>query len=86
MFKITDEAITQFKKALSEAGLANHGVRIFASSCCGSIGLSATENGEENDILIEQNQLKLFVDPILYSQLSNSVLDFQDGFVIRSSD
>ncbi len=86
MFKITDEAITQFKKALSEVGLTNYGIRISASSCCGSIGLSVTENGEEDDILIEKDQLKVFVEPILYSQLSNSVLDFQDGFVIRDSE
>lgn len=84
MFKITDEAITQFKKALSEAGLTNHGVRIFASSCCGSIGLDATERGEEDDIVIEQGELKIFIDPILYYQLSNSILDFDDGFIIRS--
>ncbi len=86
MFKITEEAITQFKKALADAGLSNHGVRIFASSCCGSIGLGATENGEEDDILIEQNELKIFIDPIVYTQLSNTILDFEDGFVIRSTD
>lgn len=84
MFKITEEAIAEFKRLLSEAGLSNHGVRIFASSCCGSIGLGATENGEEDDIIIEQNELKIFIDPIVYDQLSNSVLDYEDGFIIRN--
>lgn len=84
MFKVTEEAITQFKKALSEAGLTNHGIRIFASSCCGSIGLGATENGEKDDVVIEQNELKIFIDPVIYPQLENSILDFDDGFVIRN--
>ncbi len=86
MFKITEEAITQFKKAFADAGLSNHGVRIFASSCCGSIGLGATENGEEDDILIEQNEFKIFIEPIIHAQLSNSVLDFDNGFIIRNTD
>ena len=85
MIEITAAAINQFKKVLTESGETNQGIRIFVSSsgCCSSYGLDASEHGEPGDRTIEKDGLKIFVDPAADNELSNAVIDHENGFVIR---
>ncbi|MGQ9509460.1 MAG: hypothetical protein ACUVTN_08700 [Thermodesulfobacteriota bacterium] len=49
MLEITDAAVNQFQKILSEVDATNSNIRIFISGggCCSSYGLDITEKGED---------------------------------------
>ncbi|MCS7234109.1 MAG: iron-sulfur cluster assembly accessory protein [Synergistetes bacterium] len=90
MLSITDKAMEEFKKILSKYSEKAYGVRIFllgsSCSCCGpSYHLTLTEKGEEGDKLIEKEGIKIFLDPIAYNLLSDSIIDYKDGFVIEKA-
>ena len=89
MLEITDSAVKQFKKILSDSDEKDSGIRIFPSGggCCPSYGLDVSENGEDGDRLIEKYGLRIFVEPDAYMQLSNSKIDYlnsgeRKGFAI----
>jgi len=90
MLTITDRAAEEFKKILSKHSDKEYGIRIFllgsSCSCHGpSYHLTLTEKGEEGDKLIEKEGLKIFLDPIAYKLLSDSIIDYRDGFVIEEA-
>lgn len=89
MLEITDSAVKQFKKILSDSDAKDSGIRIYASGggCCPSYGLDVSESGEFEDEIIEKDGLKIFVERIAYSQLSNAKIDYlnsgeRKGFAI----
>ncbi len=89
MIEITDSAVKQFKKMLSEADMKNFGIRIFSSrgGCCATYGLDTSEKGEPGDVLIEKNGLKVFVEPAAFDALSKASVDYlnskgKKGFTI----
>lgn len=85
MLEITDKAINQFKKLLTESGAINHGIRVFVSSggCCSSYGLDASEYGEPGDRVIEKDGLKIFIESAADNELCNATIDYENGFVIK---
>ncbi len=85
MLQITEAAITQFKKILSEADATNSNIRIFISGggCCASYGLDVTEKGEDGDLLMEKNNLRIYVAPAAHEALSKATLDYENGFMIK---
>lgn len=90
MLSITNRALEEFKKILEKYGEKDYGIRIFllgsSCSCHGpSYHLTLTEGGEEGDKLIEEEGVKIFLDPIAYKLLSDSVIDYKDGFVIEEA-
>jgi len=87
MINITDRAIEEFKRILSENNKEGCGIRIFlgGSSCCGgSYRLGIVEEGEIEDKVIEKNGLKIFIDPSLYEDLLEATIDYDDGFFIET--
>ncbi|MGB9856727.1 MAG: HesB/IscA family protein [Dictyoglomaceae bacterium] len=87
MIDITDRAVEEFKKFLVENNKEGFGIRIFfaGSSCCGgSYRLGIVEEGEPKDKVVEKNGLKVFIDPIVYEELSEAIIDYNDGFVIET--
>jgi len=89
MIEITDSALKQFKKMLSEADMKNFGIRIFSSGggCCATYGLDTSEKGEPGDVLIEKDGLKVFVEPAAFNALSKASVDYlnskgKKGFTI----
>jgi len=85
MLEITDAAVKQFKNILSESDATNSNIRIFISGggCCASYGLDVTEKGEDGDLLIEKNKLKIYVQPAAQEGLSKATLDYKNGFMIK---
>lgn len=89
--EITESAVQEFKKMLSESNLGqNSGIRFFVSGggCCASYGLDIVESGEPGDKLIEKGELKIFIQPEAYEGLSTTTIDFEEsgenaGFVIK---
>lgn len=84
MLEITDSAVNRLKKVLSDSEVKNFGIRIFASGggCCPSYGLDATEKGEEGDVVVEKDSLKIYLDPVAYTALASVTLDYRNGFTI----
>ena len=88
---ITDAAVKQFKKLISDSKADGSGIRIFASGggCCGpSYGLDISEKGEEGDKASEKDGLKIFLDSAAFNDLANATIDFLEegprkGFVIQ---
>jgi iron-sulfur cluster assembly protein len=85
MLEITDAAVNQFKKILSESDAKDSDIRIFISGggCCPSYGLDVTEKGEGGDLLIEKHNLKIYVESAAHEALSKATLDYKDGFIIK---
>ena len=87
MLEITGEAVKQFKKILSESETTNSNIRIFISGggCCASYGLDITEKGEDGDLLIEKDNLKIYVEPAVHEALSEATLDYKNGFMVKGT-
>ena len=89
--EITESAVQEFKKMLSESSPGqNAGIRFFVSGggCCASYSLDILENGEPGDELIEKEELKIYVQPEAYEGLSTATIDFTEsgedaGFSIK---
>ena len=87
MLEITDAAVKQFKKILSESDAKDSNIRIFVSGggCCPSYGLDVTDKGEDGDLLIEKHSLKIYVEPSAQEALSKATLDYQNGFIVKGT-
>lgn len=85
MLEITEVAANQFKKILSETDAKGSPIRIFISGggCCASYGLDVTEKGEDGDLIIEKENLKIYVEPAAYEALSQATLDYKNGSMIK---
>ncbi len=85
MLEITEAAVKQFKKVLSEADAKDSNIRIFISGggCCASYGLDVTEKGEDGDLIIEKKNLKIYVERAADEALSDATLDYKNGFMIK---
>jgi len=85
MLEITDATVKQFKKILSKSDATNSNIRIFISGggCCASYGLDITEKGEDGDLLIEKDNLKIYVERAAHEALSKTTLDYKNGFIIK---
>lgn len=89
--EITESAVQEFKKMVSEANAGqNAGIRFFVSGdeCCASYGIDIVENGEPGDESIEKGGLKIFIQSEASEGLSAATIDFEGtgenaGFVIK---
>lgn len=89
--EITESAVQEFKKMISEANAGqNAGIRFFISGdgCCASYGLDIVENAEPGDESIEKGGLKIFIQSEASEGLSAATIDFEQsgenaGFVIK---
>lgn len=91
MLRLTERAVEEIKRILEKYPDRDYGVRIFfASSSCschaGSYHITLVEEGKEGDELLEAEGVKIFLDPIAYEGLSDSIIDYQDGFIIMESE
>lgn len=90
MLTITETAVEKVKEILTAEGKENWGLRVFMSGggCCGpSYGLDLVENGNDEDQIVEQDGLKIFVDSQTMETLAGKTFDYvkqgqQEGFAI----
>ncbi|MEE9325017.1 MAG: iron-sulfur cluster assembly accessory protein [Dehalococcoidia bacterium] len=79
---VTEKAVNQTRKLAEKEGLKEYGlrVRVMGGGCSGlSYKLGLDENPGENDRVIEQHGLKIFVDLKSMIHLASTTLDFSDG-------
>ena len=91
---VTDSAVAEIKKFMaSEEGLpetAGLRVRVVPGGCSGfQYGFTFDENEEEGDTCIENQGVKLLVDPTSIQYLAGSEIDYKEDlegaqFVIRN--
>jgi iron-sulfur cluster assembly accessory protein len=79
---LTDEAIQQIKSLLARDKLESHGLRVAVSGggCSGfSYKLSFEREQKPDDMILEQNGLKVYVDRSSTPYLKGTVIDFVAG-------
>jgi iron-sulfur cluster assembly accessory protein len=94
MFTISVEAAAKAHEVLKAEGKEGWGLRIFlhGEGCCGpSYGLDIDEKASEDDEIIEENGLRVFVNKDISKDLDNKQFDFVktqegEGFVINSKE
>ena len=90
MLGLTDSAVKEFKKLISDSKANGSGIRVFTSGggCCGpSYGLDIAEKAEEGDAIIEKDGLKVFVEIKASAGLESATIDYitdgtRKGFTI----
>ena len=79
---LTDVAVEKIREVISREGLKEGGLRvsIVGGGCSGfQYNLSLDNSPREDDIVIEQNGVKLFVDPISQQYVYGTVIDYMNG-------
>jgi len=80
---LTPKAVQQVKKLKAENSIPeHHGLRlgVKGGGCSGfTYVLAFDEHSRENDVIMEVEGMKVFVDPKSLFYLSGTVLDFSDG-------
>jgi len=92
MLTITDKAAARAREVLADKGLAEGGLRVFVvgGGCAGyQYGMALTQHAEQDDVVVEQQGLKLVVDPDSALLLEGAEIDYVDdlmrsGFTIQN--
>jgi iron-sulfur cluster insertion protein len=79
---LTDVAVEKVKEVITREGVKAGGLRIaiVGGGCSGfQYNLSLDESPREDDEVIEQNGVKLFLDPISQQYVYGTVIDYVSG-------
>jgi len=79
---LTDVAVEKVKEVLAREGLTQGGLRVsvVGGGCSGfQYNLSLDPGARDDDTIIEQGGVKLFVDPISQQYVHGTVLDYVNG-------
>ena len=79
---LTDVAVDKVKEVITREGLRDGGLRvaIVGGGCSGfQYNLSLEDNAREDDVIIEQDGVKLFLDPISQQYVAGTVIDYVNG-------
>lgn len=79
---ITPGAIRKVREFTEKEGKLNAGLRLYVTGggCSGlSYGLALEEQAGEDDLVIEEDGLKLFIDALSAKYVKGAVIDFVDA-------
>jgi iron-sulfur cluster insertion protein len=79
---LTDVAVEKVKEVMTRDGVKDGGLRIaiVGGGCSGfQYNLSLDESAREDDIIIEQGGVRLFLDPISQQYVYGTVIDYVNG-------
>jgi iron-sulfur cluster assembly accessory protein len=82
LITLTAKAIEMVKAAIEQEGLANHGIRVgvVGGGCSGFQYSMDFENAErDGDTVLEQEGLRVFVDPMSSMYLVGVTVDYVQG-------
>ncbi len=82
VLSMTKQAAQKIKEAMTKDGMNEGGLRvaIVGGGCSGfSYSLNLDTSAREDDTVVEQDGVKLFVDPISRQYVHGTMLDYQDG-------
>ncbi len=80
--ELTDAAINKIRELLEEADDDELCLRVFVTGggCSGfQYGFTFDDDRADDDTLVEQNGVRVLVDPLSYGYLAGSVLDYEEG-------
>ncbi len=81
---LTEAAVNTVKGLLEQKEVPNHGLRVFVSGggCSGmQYGMALEAEPRPYDHVIEQDGVKVFVDPTSMMYLSNATIDYEDSIM-----
>jgi iron-sulfur cluster assembly protein len=81
---VTPQAVTVIKSLLQQRNIPNHALRVFVSGggCSGlQYGMAFEAQPQEFDQTIEQDGVRLVVDPTSLMYLQGAVIDFVDSLM-----
>mgnify|MGYP003574870664 CR=1 FL=1 len=81
---ITDSALAVVRKLLEEKNVPDHGLRVFVAGggCSGlQYGMALEAEPRPYDQVIENDGVKVFIDPTSMMYLSNAVIDYEDSIM-----
>ncbi len=79
---LTDEAVEKVKEVMNREGLKDGGLRvsIVGGGCSGfQYNLGLDDSPREDDMIIEQGGVRLFVDPISQQYVYGTTIDYVNG-------
>jgi len=79
---LTEVAVEKVKEVMAREGVKDGGLRvaIVGGGCSGfQYNLSLDESPREDDTIIEQDGVKLFLDPISQQYVYGTVIDYMNG-------
>lgn len=81
---ITNNALNVVRKLLVEKNVPDHGLRVFVAGggCSGlQYGMALEAEPRPYDQVIENDGVKVFIDPTSMMYLSNAVIDYEDSIM-----
>lgn len=92
MITMTPEAVEQLREYLADEGMTDAMLRVFVApgGCSGlQYGMSVEEEAEEDDLVFEQDGMKLLVDQFSAMYLEGAEIDYVNslmggGFTVRN--
>ena len=81
---ITEKAAENVKKILQEKGAENGALRVFVAGggCSGyQYGMALAQDAEEDDFVIEQDGVRLLIDPESAPLLKGAEIDYVDDIM-----
>ena len=86
MVSLTENAVKKFKEVLEQEKRPEEGIRLYMvpGGWSPSLAMDIVKSGLEGDATVEQDSLKLFLDPMAKGMLTNTMIDFNEtqGFVL----
>lgn len=82
LLKFTDNAANKVKQLIEEEGNENLMLRVFVTGggCSGfQYGFTFDENVQDGDTEVENQGVKLLVDPMSFQYLSGAEIDYKEG-------
>lgn len=79
---LTDKAVEMVKEAMAQEKLEGHALRIGVTGggCSGlQYLLDFSDKPTEDDFVLEQGGVKVFIDPFSAAHLDGTVIDYVDG-------
>jgi iron-sulfur cluster insertion protein len=79
---LTDVAVEKVKEVIAREGLKEGGLRVavVGGGCSGfQYNISLDQSAREDDIVIEQDGVKLLLDPISQQYVYGTVIDYVNG-------
>jgi iron-sulfur cluster assembly accessory protein len=81
---VTDSALAVVRKLLVEKNVPDYGLRVFVSGggCSGlQYGMALEAEARAYDSVIEQDGVKVFIDPTSMMYLANATIDYEDSIM-----
>jgi iron-sulfur cluster assembly protein len=81
---VTEKALATVRNLLEEKSVPNYGLRVFVAGggCSGmQYGMALEEEARAYDHVIEQDGVKVFVDPTSMMYLTGATVDYEDSLM-----